>query len=953
MRGVARRSMEALSRLMAELAKILASPNEGIEEPSASGWLGRLGARAPLLLLALAMAVVLLLNFDREHFYAPVEWDTAKNLAVAENLSPRHNFRLFTRLTPGEDGEPSYEPYSRFPIGGAALIKLVILPFGDNLAAKVFAARMLMLAFFAAAALLAYHSILRVSSNRWIALTATLTAFSAYYILRYHNQVSNEFAMDLFAVMLTFHGMIIFLKEGRFRQLVVKTCIALLIGWRAYSILVPFIVLGLGSELVEAIKAQRAAVSAPNQPNRPALLRALARSRYLRLGVVAVAFGAALLSFNVIQEYDALNGAKPLRELPSVDSIMNRVGWGVFLGFDDGGWQIVDDIDGGVFLRRQFYRVAGSAIPTAWINWPGASLEAAPNGPPLRYVAAGIILTTAALVGLLFTRRRMLLFTLAASGFIWSLAAPGHVYFWVHQHAAIFYVGVPLTLVTLLLLALRRLGGGLLLPGVAVAAFAVFALSASQSIASRPEDTRDAARQQAIFSDMSRIRQRIPAGKSVFVAQSTGNREALYGAVNASDFYLAGSRIRHPNEAPAEQDFDYDFVVIPHRDESFPLLTPNNRAVFLYERADPADLLRAWVDSVASRGSTEPAAQAVYDVSISDRSVVFVKEPCRSDDAARRFFLHVFPEDSDDLPYWRREHGYDNLDFAFSLWGVSFEGKCAASVPLPEYPISGVSAGQFGEEGELWSASLPFDPGALRTAYADVARRAPDAQGEFNLYLDEEERTLTYVKEPCAPSDADAPFFLHVAPEQADDLPEDRRDLSFDSKDFDFHLRGIVFDGKCVARIPLPEYAISGVRTGQSGEDGELWSVSLPFDSGALRAAYAVAASRAPDVEAEFDLYLDEEERTLTYVREPCAPSDADAPFFLHVAPERADDLPEDRREFGFDNKDFDFHLRGVVFDGKCVARVPLPEYRISSVRTGQWVPGEGAAWRAEMQFGG
>lgn len=822
MRGVAPRAAGALSKSRAALGKILAPPNEGGKEPPSFGWRGRIGAKAPLILLTLALAAALLLNLDREHFYSHMEWDTAKNLAVAENLSPSNNFRLLLRLTPGEDGETFQILYSRFPIGGYALIKLVILPFGDNLAAKVFAARMLMLAFLVAAAFLAYHSILRISSSRWIALTATLTAFPSYYILRYHNQVSNEFMMELFALMLTFHGMLIFLQDGRFRQLVVKTCIALLIGWRVYSFLGPFIVLGLGSEIVAAIKARRDAGSDPSQASASSsALRALTRSRYLRLGVVAVMFGATLLSFNLIQEYDALNGAKPLNELPTVESIIIRVGWGS---------RVLDGLDWEIWLRRQFYRVAGSATPDALIDWPGFHVETLRNGPPLRYVAAGIILTALALGGLLFTRRRMLLFTLTASGFVWAFATPGNAYLWYHHHAAIFYIGVPLTLATLLLLAARRLGVGVLLPIAAVAAFTVFALSAFQSIASRPEAAGAAARQQAIFSDMSRIRQRIPAGKSVIIAQSIRSREARYGGANAVDFYLAGSRIRYLDELPPERDFEYDFVVIPHRDESFPLLTPHNEAVFLYERADPADLQRSWVDSLASGASSEPVARSVYDVSISGRSVVFVKEPCADADIAHRFFLHVFPEDPDDLPSWRRAAGYDNLDFAFPLWGVLFDGKCAAVAPLPEYAISGVSAGQFTEEGELWTASLPFDPGALRTAYADVKTREPDVGAEFDLHLDKAARTLTYVKEPCAPSDADALFFLHVTPDRASDLPEGRREIGFDNKDFDFDLNGVVFDGKCVARVSLPEYRIASVRTGQwiPGE-GEAWEATIPF----------------------------------------------------------------------------------------------------------------------------
>ncbi len=61
--------------------------------PQRLGWL-------PTILLALALAGVFALNSGREHFYAHVEWDSAKNMAVAENLSPQHNFRLFLRLIP-------------------------------------------------------------------------------------------------------------------------------------------------------------------------------------------------------------------------------------------------------------------------------------------------------------------------------------------------------------------------------------------------------------------------------------------------------------------------------------------------------------------------------------------------------------------------------------------------------------------------------------------------------------------------------------------------------------------------------------------------------------------------------------------------------------------------------------------------------------------------------------
>ena len=52
--------------------------------------------------------------------------------------------------------------------------------------------------------------------------------------------------------------------------------------------------------------------------------------------------------------------------------------------------------------------------------------------------------------------------------------------------------------------------------------------------------------------------------------------------------------------------------------------------------------------------------------------------------------------------------------------------------------------------------------------------------------------------------------------------------------------------------------------------------------------------------------------------------------------------LPGHRKQYGFDNMDFDFEAHGMIFDGKCLATVALPDYAITSIRTGQYVPVEG-----------
>ena len=350
----------------------------------------------------------------------------------------------------------------------------------------------------------------------------------------------------------------------------------------------------------------------------------------------------------------------------------------------------------------------------------------------------------------------------------------------------------------------------------------------------------------------------------------------------------------------------------------------------------------------AATALREPDAQGAFDLHLDAdaRTLTYVKEPCAPSDIADPFFLHISPERTEDVQ--QSEVGYEDKDFDFRLNGAAFEGKCAGFVPLPDYPIASVRTGQFGDEGELWDAAFAFNPDEYRAAYTAAALREPDARGAFDIHLDADARTLTYVKDPCAPSDIAAPFFLHIFPERAEDIP--RLGAAYESKDFDFRLNGAAFEGKCAGLVPLPDYPIAGVRTGQFGGAGELWETALAFNPDEHRAAYAAAASREPDARGAFDLHFDANARTLTYVKEPCAPPDVEHPFFLHVTPSRERDLPRESRQLGFEARDFDFRLRGAVFDGKCAAQAFLPEYSISRIRTGQWIRGEGEIWESTVE---
>lgn len=147
-----------------------------------------------------------------------------------------------------------------------------------------------------------------------------------------------------------------------------------------------------------------------------------------------------------------------------------------------------------------------------------------------------------------------------------------------------------------------------------------------------------------------------------------------------------------------------------------------------------------------------------------------------------------------------------------------------------------MAAGDPLARGAYWGFRVDID--VLRHAHAWVrtnAFRRPSAHGTFNVHL--HDGALIYTREPCSEADVRARFFLHVgAPAEA--LPEHRRIAGFDSLDFDFHERGAIFDGKCVAKVALPDYAIRNATTGQFAPHGPLWSARIDMaDSNAPREA--------------------------------------------------------------------------------------------------------------------
>ena len=181
-------------------------------------------------------------------------------------------------------------------------------------------------------------------------------------------------------------------------------------------------------------------------------------------------------------------------------------------------------------------------------------------------------------------------------------------------------------------------------------------------------------------------------------------------------------------------------------------------------------------------------------------------------------------------------------------------------------------------------------------------------------------------------------------------LPENdaKRIVFAPAHEADFYVHPRI-DGRHLPDLPV----FHDIRAYGSG----MWHIFAP-NSAAYRNAYSAAYS---DVAAngtllalsDFDIY--ERDGELHYLNANCAPlrtnnMDVFARVFLHTVPVNPADLPPDRRERGFDNRDF-YPLANLAFlDGRCIYKQALPDYPIERIRTGERLDGK-TVWRADIDF--
>ena len=366
------------------------------------------------------------------------------------------------------------------------------------------------------------------------------------------------------------------------------------------------------------------------------------------------------------------------------------------------------------------------------------------------------------------------------------------------------------------------------------------------------------------------------------------------------------------------------------------------------------EIIAAYREIYRQATAGEPIIRADYDVYLEGRRLTFVRENCAPEEPDAWFGVRIFPKHLETLPPLLR-HGYSSYA-RIRAHGVRLDQLCLAVLQLPDYARDDLilfrsaegtyRPGRLPAWSELYGLSRP-GLGEIIDGYR--RNQPPPAEPDaFEVFIDQDagRNRLLYAKENCSPAEYATLVTLHIYPVNLADLPAEHRDNGFDNRDFALSNYGGRPGEECIAMVFLPDYPIAAIRTGQAG----VWETNLypPADPEQLRADYAALADSQPAARAAFDLYL--QDNRLIYLRETCADADTAAGFFLHILPVDVADLPAERQAAGFANWDFAFARWGGSFDGKCLAAVPLPNYPIKAIRTGQHSPGQGELWAVELR---
>ena len=532
--------------------------------------------------------------------------------------------------------------------------------------------------------------------------------------------------------MLVFHSMIIFALEDRFRQLIIKSCLAILLGWHVLTLLVPFVVIGLfktGFMLGPAHTKNYGKSWVQTSLLRFRIgIAAMVTCRYMVLGAVVGTFSILVLVYIEVFDFPVL---EPMTRRLGLDSESNQI--------------VTEQAEWTSFLRDQLIRIGLMSIPFAlpgysstptW--WKGGDLLGISESQNL---FIGVVVVGVCVVGMFFVRYRLLTMTAVVSGvysiILWRYDIS------IYGHDIGYYIGLTLVFFALIFALIWRSTSELLMGFISAISVLIFVFSAFQM-----SFTDHYGRLTSKFLELDRLVDRVmdsslPISRDYFDVYLGDERTLVYVRTPCRSEDVTDSFFLHifpvdvedlPGDRPAfgfyNRVFNFDSsgimdsqrcaieIELPDYDIASirtGQLTDSADRIWDSITSDPYNVvypgLNLRVDQTVS--SREPVISGHFDVYLGDdRTLVYVRAPCRNEDVIDRFFLHIFPVDVEDLPGDRPAFGFDNLDYDFGDRGPISSQRCAIEIELPDYDIASIRTGQFTDgEGQIWTGEFDLADG--------------------------------------------------------------------------------------------------------------------------------------------------------------------------------------------------------------------------------------------------
>ena len=119
-------------------------------------------------------------------------------------------------------------------------------------------------------------------------------------------------------------------------------------------------------------------------------------------------------------------------------------------------------------------------------------------------------------------------------------------------------------------------------------------------------------------------------------------------------------------------NYEYGLAELRSRPTLEPMADLDDGALFRVNRSyrPPANPYRAAYRAMRGGAWGDPVARAPFDLYFDGTNLGYLRVPCTATDTEPRFFLHIYPVDTGDLPPERTLFKFENRDFAFPDYGV-------------------------------------------------------------------------------------------------------------------------------------------------------------------------------------------------------------------------------------------------------------------------------------------